>query len=71
MNSLLKISLICTLLFSLVITVCQAQFEDGIVAEYTEEQSDKFSFFNKILKEGGQVLILPIHGYESKLLLIE
>lgn len=50
MNSLLKISLICTLLFSLVITVCQAQFEDGIVAEYTEEQSDKFSFFNKVLK---------------------
>ena len=39
MNTIIKISLICTLFMSLVITACQAQSSDGIMTEYPEEQA--------------------------------
>jgi ketosteroid isomerase-like protein len=69
MNSLYKISLICTLLFSWAFTACQAQSEDGILAEYPEEKAEIMQTWNEInesVKNGDIDKLISFHAYGPK-----
>lgn len=69
MNSLYKISLICTLLFSWAFTVCQAQSEDGIMTEYPEEKAEIMQTWNEInesVKDGDIDKLISFHAYGPK-----
>jgi len=69
MNSLYKISLICTLLLSLVFTACQAQSEDGIMSEYPAEKAEIMQTWNEIvesIKDGNVDKLISFHAYGPK-----
>jgi ketosteroid isomerase-like protein len=69
MNSLYKISLICTLLISLAFTACQAQSEDGIMAVYPEEKAEILDTWDDIVesvKVGDIDKLISFHAYSPK-----
>lgn len=70
MNSLYKISLICTLLLSWAFTAaCQAQSEDDIMAEYPEEKAEIMETWNDIVesvKVGDVDKLISFHAYGPK-----
>ena len=69
MNRLFKVSLICTLLFSLVFTAFQAQSEEGIMAEYPEEQAEILQTWDEIVesvKAGDIDKLISFHAYGPK-----
>ncbi|GAA5520847.1 nuclear transport factor 2 family protein [Aliifodinibius salicampi] len=69
MNSLYKISLICTLLLSWASTACQAQSEDGIMTEYPEEKAEILQTWNEIIesvKNGDIDKLISFHAYGPK-----
>jgi ketosteroid isomerase-like protein len=69
MNTLLKISLICTLLLSLVFIACQAQSGDGIMTEYPEEKEEIMQTWNEIVesvKAGDIDKLISFHAYGPK-----
>jgi ketosteroid isomerase-like protein len=69
MNTLLKISLISTLLLSLAFTACQAQSEDGIMAEYPEEKAEIMDTWDDIVesvKIGDIDKLISFHAYSPK-----
>ena len=69
MNTLLKISLICTLLLSLVFIACQAQSGDGIMTEYPEEKEEIMQTWNEIVesvKAGDIDRLISFHAYSPK-----
>jgi ketosteroid isomerase-like protein len=69
MNSLYKISLICTLLLSWAFTACQAQSEDGIMAEYPAEKAEIMQTWNEIvesIKDGDVDKLISFHAYGPK-----
>lgn len=69
MNSLYKISLICTLLLSWAFTACQAQSENGITAEYPEEKAEIMQTWNEIVKsvkDGDVDKLISFHAYGPK-----
>ncbi len=69
MNSLYKISLICTLLLSWAFTACQAQPEDGIMTEYPEEKAEIMQTWNEInesVKNGDIDKLISFHAYGPK-----
>jgi len=69
MNSLYKISLICTLLLFLVFTACQAQSGDGIMTEYPKEQAEILQTWDDIVesvKMGDIDKLISFHAYSPK-----
>lgn len=69
MNSLYKISLICILLLSWAFSACQAQSEDGIMAEYPEEKAEIMQTWNEIVesvKDGDVDKLISFHAYGPK-----
>lgn len=69
MNTIIKISLICTLFMSLVITACQAQSSDGIMTEYPEEQAEILQTWHEIVesvKAGDIDKLISFHAYSPK-----
>lgn len=69
MNSLYKISLICILLLSWAFSACQAQSEDGIMAEYPEEKAEIMQTWNEIVesvKVGDVDKLISFHAYGPK-----
>lgn len=69
MNSLYKVSLICTLLLSWTFTACQAQSEDGIMTEYPEEKAEIMQTWNEIVesvKDGDIDKLISFHAYGPK-----
>lgn len=69
MNSLYKISLICTLLLSWAFAACLAQSEDGIMTEYPEERAELMQTWNEIVesvKDGDVDKLISFHAYGPK-----
>jgi len=69
MNSLYKISLICTLLIIWGFTACQAQSDDGLMAEYPEEKAEIMQTWNEIVesvKNGDVDKLISFHAYGPK-----
>lgn len=69
MNSLFKISLICTLLISMAFTACPAQSGDGIMTEYPEEKAELLQTWDEIVesvKIGDIDKLISFHAYGPK-----
>lgn len=69
MNSLFRISLICTLLFGWGLTTLQAQSSDGIMTEYPEEKAEILQIWSEIVesvKEGNVDKLISFHAYGPK-----
>ena len=69
MNSLYKVFLICTLLFGLGFTACQAQSNDGIMTEYPAEKAEIMQTWNDIVesvKAGDIDKLISFHAYGPK-----
>lgn len=69
MNSLFKISLICTLLFSWGFTTLRAQSGDDIMTEYPEEKAEILQTWDEIIEsiEDGDVdKLISFHAYGPK-----
>ncbi|PKD44853.1 YybH family protein [Rhodohalobacter barkolensis] len=69
MNTLFKIFLIWTLLFSLGLTTLQAQSSDGIMTEYPEEQAEILQTWDEIvesIKAGDIDKLISFHAYGPK-----
>jgi len=69
MNSLYKISLICTLLIIWGFTACQAQSDDGLMTEYPEEKAEIMQTWNETVesvKNGDVDKLISFHAYGPK-----
>jgi len=69
MNSLLKTSLICTLLLSWAFTACQAQSNDDIMSEYPKEKAKIMQTWNEIVESvraGDVDKLISFHAYGPK-----
>ena len=69
MNSLYKVFLICTLLFGLGFTACQAQSNDGIMTEYPAEKAEIMQTWNDIVESvnvGDVDKLISFHAYGPK-----
>lgn len=69
MNSLYKVFLICTLIFTWAFTACQAQSNDGIMTEYPEEKAEIMQTWNEIVesvKSGDIDRLISFHAYSPK-----
>jgi hypothetical protein len=69
MNTLFKISLICTLLSVWALTTLQAQSSDGIMTEYPEGKTEILQTWDEIVesvKAGDIDKLISFHAYSPK-----
>lgn len=69
MRTISKVSFMCLLLFSWILTACQSQPEDGILTEYTEERAEIMQTWNEIVESvnaGDIDKLISFHAYSPK-----
>lgn len=69
MKAIYNVSFICVLLLSWMFTACQAQSEDGIMADYPEEKAEIMATWDEIVEsvEVGDIdKLISFHAYSPK-----